>query len=153
MDNLLNLPAMVINQLLRERCNNACELCSKSDSQLTAYSVPPGNDHTVNEQVVLCSECMKQIVAKDYSNAQYWRFLEGSIWSETPSVQVLSYKILKELSSEDWDRDASENTSLDESLLAWAHAEEKMEAEKIIHKDCYGTILQTGDTVILKPQC
>jgi protein PhnA len=90
-----------------------------------------------------------QIESDNYSNVHHWRCLEGSIWSEVPAVQVLSYKILNKLNSEEWARDAMQSAYLDESLIEWANAEEQLKAERVIHKDSYGVVLEAGDTVIL----
>ncbi|MBC8051972.1 MAG: PhnA domain-containing protein [Sphingobacteriaceae bacterium] len=140
---------MAINLTLQNRCNQLCELCGKHDGNLNPYSVPPKGDDSPDNQVVLCVDCLEQINSANYSDTHHWRCLEGSIWSEVPSVQVLSYKILESLISEDWARDAREAVYLDESLVEWANAEDALEAEKVVHKDSYGVILESGDTVVL----
>ncbi|EOR93327.1 Alkylphosphonate utilization operon protein PhnA [Arcticibacter svalbardensis MN12-7] len=121
----------------------------KQDNNLYSYTVPPKKDELVENQVVLCTECFDQIKAGDYSNSHYWRCLEGSIWSEVPAVQVLSYKILKKLTSNEWAMDAVDAVFLEESLIEWANDEDTQVAEKVIHKDANGILLTTGDNVIL----
>jgi len=140
---------MAINTELKNRSNNACELCLKQDNQLHAYTIPPKSDALAANQAVLCTECFDQVKEQNYSNSHYWRFLEGSIWSEVPAVQVLSYKILSKITAESWASDAMESVYMDEENLAWAAAEDVLEEEKIVHKDSNGTVLQTGDTIIL----
>jgi len=140
---------MAINTQLQDRSNHLCELCGKQDETLYAYTVPPKTEELVENQVVLCKDCSNYITSGDYSNIHHWRCLEGSIWSEVPAVQVLSYKILSKLTSEEWAREAVEAAYLDESLISWANAEDDLEAEKVIHKDSYGVVLESGDTVIL----
>ncbi|WP_069658488.1 PhnA domain-containing protein [Arcticibacter eurypsychrophilus] len=140
---------MAINTQLQNRSNQTCELCMKQDNDLHAYTVPPKKDELVENQVVLCTECFDQIKAGDYSNSHHWRCLEGSIWSEVPAVQVLCYKILKKLTSDEWAMDAVDAVFLDESLIEWANAEDTQVAEKVIHKDANGVVLATGDHVIL----
>ena len=139
---------MAINTQLQNRSNQICELCGKQDLNLQAYTVPPKNE-SIENQVVLCTDCFEQITAGDFSNVHHWRCLEGSIWSEVPSVQVLSYKILNKLSSEGWASDTIESAYLDESLIEWANAEDALEADKVIHKDSFGAVLEAGDTVVL----
>ncbi len=138
---------MAINSQLQARSNNACELCGRQEDNLNAYTVPPKTD-SIENQVVLCSECLNQITISDFSRPAYWRFLEGSIWSEVPAVQVLSFKILSKL-PEDWAADTIDAAYLDESLIEWANAEDAMAAEKVIHKDSFGSVLESGDTVVL----
>ena len=140
---------MSLSQQLQSRSNQECELCDKTDSNLTPYTVPPKTDDTADNQVVLCEGCYIQIQQGDYSNTHHWHCLEGSIWSDVPAVQVLSYKVLNKLTSESWAIDAIESVYLDETLVMWANGEDALEAEKIIHKDSYGVILEPGDTVIL----
>jgi protein PhnA len=140
---------MTISQSLRERSNELCELCNKKHESLKAYTVPPKQDEIAENQVVLCPDCFEQITSNDYSNVHHWRCLEGSIWSEVPAVQVLSYKILSRLSSEEWAKDAMETVYLDEALINWANAEDTLLAEKVVHKDCDGVVLESGDTVVL----
>lgn len=140
---------MAINTQLQDRSNQTCELCGKQDEPLHAYTVPPKTEELVENQVVLCDDCFNQITAADYSDIHHWRCLEGSVWSEVPAVQVLSFKILSKLSSAEWARDAVEAAYLDESLIAWANAEDELAAGVVIHKDSYGTVLESGDTVIL----
>lgn len=140
---------MAINNQLEDRSANCCELCTNSQFPLSAYAVPPKSDDSIENQVVLCSTCSNKIESGDFTDTHYWRFLEGSIWSETPSVQVLSYKILGKLLQEEWAASARDAVYLDESLISWADAEETLEASKVIHKDSYGSVLESGDTVVL----
>lgn len=139
---------MAINTQLQNRSNQICELCGKQDDNLQAYTVPPKNE-SIENQVVLCTDCFNQISTGDFSNTHRWRCLEGSIWSEVPSVQVLSYKVLSKLTSEGWANNTLESAFLDESLIEWANAEDALEADKVIHKDSYGAVLEAGDTVVL----
>ncbi|MFY7965930.1 MAG: PhnA domain-containing protein [Chitinophagaceae bacterium] len=140
---------MSINTQLLTRSNNACELCSNSEDDFKQYAVPPKNDDSINNQVVLCNKCYSSIVSKDYSDTNHWRCLTGSIWSEVPAVQALSYKTLTKLKTNDWAMETLESVFLDESVIEWANAEDELEDAKIIHKDCYGLVLEAGDTVIL----
>ena len=140
---------MAINTQLQNRSNNVCELCSSADDNFYAYTVPPKKDDSIDNQVVLCSNCFNQIGANDYSNANHWRCLEGSIWSEFSAVQTLSYKILSKLKNENWAAEVLESVFLDDAVIEWANAEDDLEAAKVVHKDSYGVVLETGDTVIL----
>lgn len=140
---------MITNTQLQERSSNACEICGNAGDPLQLYAVPPKEKESIENLVVLCSACLKKIRLEDFSDPHYWRFLEGSIWSEVPAVKVLSYKILDKLSAEAWARDAMDGAYLEEPLLEWANAEAALEAEKVIHKDSYGVVLEAGDTVVL----
>ena len=140
---------MAINTPLQTRSNNACELCSSTDENLHTFAVPPKNNDSDNNMAVLCTNCLSKISAADYTDTNHWRCLTGSIWSEIPAIQALSFKILSKLKTEDWAMETLESVFLDESVLEWANAEDELEASKVVHKDSYGVILETGDTVIL----
>ncbi|MEY2829437.1 MAG: hypothetical protein RIQ33_1295 [Bacteroidota bacterium] len=143
------LRQMLNNTTLQARCNNSCELCSQNISEIIAYAVPPKNNDFVENEVALCENCVQQIRINNFSDTNYWRCLTGSIWSEVPSVQALSYKLLNKLNTEDWALEALESVQLDESVINWANAEADMEASKLVHKDAFGVVLQSGDTVVL----
>ena len=140
---------MSINIQLQTRSNNICELCSSTDENLTAYAVPPKTDESADNQVVLCNNCFNQISNSNFTDTNHWRCLTGSIWSEVPAVQALSYKILTKLNSEDWAAETLESVFLEEPVIDWANAEDNIAASKVIHKDSFGVVLETGDTVIL----
>lgn len=139
---------MGLNIELETRSNGVCELCGTADEKLQAYTVPPKKDEAPANQVVLCHNCYEAVGSGNFENTSHWRCLTGSIWSEVPAVQVLSYKILSKLPDE-WAKDALDTVDLDEDAMDWAGAEDALEAEKVVHKDAYGVILETGDTVIL----
>ena len=140
---------MSLNKELQERSNNSCELCSSQNEPLHAFAVPPKNNDSIDNEVVLCNDCYSQLSVSNYSNSNHWRCLTGSIWSEVPAVQALSYKILTKLSAETWASETLESVYLDETVIDWANAEDALEASKIVHKDANGVILESGDTVIL----
>ena len=140
---------MALNTQLQNRSNQVCEICSDKDDNLQAYAVPPKNDDSNDNVVVLCNKCLSQIKASDFSDTNHWRCLTGSIWSEVPAVQALSYKLLTKLKSEDWAAETLDSVFLDESVTEWANAEDELEAAKVVHKDSFGVILELGDNVIL----
>ena len=51
---------MSAEQVLRERANSKCELCS-SDTSLTVYEIPPAIDSEAENCVLVCEVCHKQI--------------------------------------------------------------------------------------------
>ncbi|MGB6268900.1 MAG: alkylphosphonate utilization protein, partial [Olleya sp.] len=59
--------------------------------------------------------------------------------------------ILQRLSDKGWPKDLLDMMYLDDEALAIARTtgEDKDESEKIIHRDCNGVILATGDHVVL----
>lgn len=133
---------------LQSRASHVCELCSHTE-KLSSYTISPKDGTSIDHQVLLCEICLESIENKDFSNLNHWRCLTGSIWSEVPAVQSLSYRILNQLSSQEWAQETMDSVFLDESIIDWALTEQRAEAEKIIHKDAYGNVLQSGDNVVL----
>ena len=136
---------MEINKL-KERANNKCEICENVDD-LKSYAVLGADKY--DEDVLLCEICRTAIESSDYSNSNHWRVLTGSIWSETPAVQALSYSILNKLKTENWAQECLESVFIDENIVIWALSEEREEESKLIHKDAFGNILLQGDNVVL----
>ncbi|HFB99332.1 MAG TPA: PhnA protein, partial [Phaeodactylibacter sp.] len=122
-----------------------CELCSATEG-LQTYEVSPkeGEDATV----YICATCIEQMENPDKVDANHWRCLNDSMWSEVPAVQVLAHRMLTRLSAEGWAQDLLDMLYLDDDTLAWAKDVEEIE-EKVIHKDSNGAILSAGDTVVL----
>jgi len=133
---------------LKERAGNTCELCGNTEN-LTDYTVSPKENDSIDHQVLVCSTCSDAIQSNDYSNSNHWRALTGSIWSEIPAVQAMSYRLLNHMKSQDWAQETLESVYLDESIIDWALAEERAAASVLIHKDAYGNVLQAGDNVVL----
>ena len=73
------------------------------------------------------------------------------MWSQVPAVQIMAWRMLARLRSEGWPQDLLDMLYLDDDTLAWAQAtgEGVDDADKIIHKDCNGAILNNGDTVVI----
>ncbi len=133
---------MSIDEKLLQRADGKCELCGSNEELLT-YKVEPRD-----EQVVLCKTCKEQIENSDKLEPNHFRCLSEAMWSEVPAVQVLSYRVLKFLESEDWARDLLEMLYLDDEILKWAKESEDRE-ESTPTKDSNGAVLKNGDSVII----
>ena len=134
---------MPINPKLKQRNQDLCELCHV-ESATHGYTVTPKNDDSINNQVAICNTCLAAIDDKDAGF--HWRCLEGSIWSQEPSVQALSYRILQNYKEEDWANNLIASVDLDEAVVQWA-----LSAFEVadVHKDAYGNLLENGDNVVL----
>lgn len=133
---------MAISAALRDRNEGLCELCNTNAATIE-YLVSPREASAENE-VALCETCFTAIGGE--GDAGHWRCLEGSIWSTTPSVQALSYRILTAHQKEEWAADVINSVSLDEEIIQWA-----LSAFEVAdtHKDAFGNTLENGDTVVL----
>lgn len=134
---------MAINTKLAERSGGTCELCSTLPAT-NEYTVSPRSNDSSNNQVALCDTCLAAIEKEDTS--EYWRCLEGSIWSAEPAVQALSYRLLYFCKENDWANDVIQSIELDESVIQWAVSVFEVAD---VHKDAFGNTLESGDTVTL----
>jgi protein PhnA len=129
---------------LVERCDGKCEMCN-SDNEIREYIVPPKTGDHIDEMVVLCATCMTQVEQPDAVDANHWRCLNESMWSTVPAVQVLSYRMLENLNSNEWASALLSTIYLDDETLEWA----QFNNSGTVHKDSNGQVLEKGDAVIL----
>ncbi|MBK9570010.1 MAG: PhnA domain-containing protein [Chitinophagaceae bacterium] len=136
-------------ELLAKRSGNQCELCGATGI-LKVYEVPPATGN-MEDAVLLCPRCLVQIEKKEELNSTHWQCLTTSMWNEVPAVHVMAWRMLNRLRNESWAAENLEMMYLDDERLAWAKASGDHESDGAVdlHKDCYGVVLQNGDTVIL----
>ena len=135
---------------LQERSGKQCELCAaKSDLQI--YEVPPISTGGVDGSLLACTTCIEQINNPETMDANHWRCLNDSMWSEFRAVKVVAWRMLHRLKKEGWPQDLLDMLYLDDEEVRFAEAtgEHLDESEKLIHKDVNGTVLQAGDNVVL----
>lgn len=137
---------MSIQQTLMSRSNQSCELCKSTDS-LEVYEVPPAEAHA-DKCILVCGTCQQQLAANVELDMNHWRCLNDSIWSPTPAVQIVSWRMLTRLSGEGWAQDLLDMMYLDDEMKKWAEAGLVVTNDEPT-LDCNGTQLQVGDTVIL----
>jgi len=141
---------MSILKELQARSESKCELCSATEN-LAIYEVEPKSKGTLNDSIFACATCTEQIENPDAVDANHWRCLNDSMWSEVAAVQVIAWRMLTRLKAEGWPQDLLDMLYLEEETLQWAQAtgEGVEESDKIIHRDVNGVILQAGDSVVL----
>ncbi len=141
---------MNITQALEERSGKQCELCTATQD-LEVYKVPPSSVGGLDDSVLACKICISQIENPDTTDANHWRCLNDSMWSEHEVVKVVVWRMLSRLKAEGWSQDLLDMMYLEDASLKWAQAtgEGEDESEKIIHRDVNGVVLQNGDSVVL----
>ncbi|REE80583.1 phosphonoacetate hydrolase [Lutibacter oceani] len=136
---------MSLSRELEKRSESKCELCGSTE-KLSGFEVAP-----LKESIAACEVCIDQIENEDNVDANHWRCLNDSMWSQVPAVQVMAWRMLTRLRAEGWPQDLLDMLYLDEETLEWAKAtgigEDK--SNEIIHRDVNGVILQAGDSVVL----
>ena len=142
---------MTTEAALISRSGAKCELCGAQDD-LAVYEIPPDSDSSADQSVLLCTTCRWQVENPEKMDANHWRCLNDSMWSQEPPVQVMAWRMLTRLSAEGWPQDLLDMLYLDDETLAWAQAsgEGQNEADTgAVHKDSNGAVLEAGDTVTL----
>lgn len=141
---------MSVETELKARSQQQCELCA-STANLSIYDVPPHPQQRTEDSILVCAKCLAQLEKKEPLESDHWKCLLDSMWSEVPAVQVVSWRMLNRLRGESWAVDAIDLLYFDEDMMAWAKStgDHENSSEVELHKDCNGTILQNGDTVVL----
>lgn len=141
---------MSLIEELQNRSGNQCELCGATHS-LSIYEVKPTSTGGVDGSLLACETCIDQIENPDHTDANHWRCLNDSMWSEFRAVKVVAWRMLQRLRNEGWPKDLLDMMYLEDDDLRFAQAtgEHLDDSEKVIHRDVNGTILQAGDSVVL----
>lgn len=139
---------MSIEAALLQRSGSQCEFCS-SPEDLSVFPVPPRDDSSADNCMVICKRCRDQVENLEQVDVNHWRCLSGSIWSEFPAVQVMSWRMLQQLQGESWAQDLLGQLYLDDETRQWAEAMQESQSSSIVTKDSNGTALSNGDSVTL----
>jgi protein PhnA len=131
---------------VQQRSNNQCELCSSTEN-LDVINI---GDGSAEQSLYVCETCRTQIANPETLDANHWRCLNDSMWSEIPAVQVMSYRLLQALGNQE----LLDMMYLEDDLKTWADSEKinaggADESGVVVHRDSNGTILAEGDTVTL----
>lgn len=142
---------MSVEKELQARSGSICELCGANHELASFEVVPAQNNGRVDDFIMVCGTCKSQLENLESVDANHWRCLNDSMWSEVPAVQVVAWRMLQRLRSEGWPQDLLDMLYLEDDTLNWAKATgegEDKEAEDF-HKDCNGVRLEHGDSVVL----
>ena len=141
---------MSLDREFQKRSEGKCEICS-SDEHLQVHTLAPHKDQDLNKSLTACKTCINQIENPDETDANHWRCLNDSMWSEHQAVQVVAWRMLSRLRKEGWPQDLLDMMYLEDEVLDFAKATGEGEAdpEKLIHRDVNGVILEAGDSVVL----
>jgi protein PhnA len=141
---------MKLEDMLTQRSSNKCELCG-SATALKLYEVQPQDGRSEDNCIMICAKCEAQVEKKEELDGNHWKILSETMWSEVPGVQVVAWRMLNRLRNESWAVDNLDMLYLDDEKLAWAKAKGDHESDGTVdlHKDAYGVVLHSGDTVVL----
>jgi len=116
---------------------NSCELCNSQEG-LRDYEVTPKSD-----TITICTTCASSI-DEPTNNVNHWHCLSESMWSEESAVQVMAYRILTALGSQD----QLDMMYLEPEVEEWAKQGIKDESVEPV-RDSNGTLLEEGDAVTI----
>lgn len=139
---------MSIDEALLQRAESKCELCGSTE-KLSAYDVPPITIASLDKSILVCDSCLDQIENPDNVDPNHWRCLNDSMWSPTPAVQVMAWRMLNRLKSEGWPNDLLEMLYIEDDVKKWALEDKSIRQTDEPTKDCNGADLNAGDNVTL----
>jgi len=129
-----------------EARSSVCELCGSSEG-LSALEVAP-SDGSAEQSIYVCSNCKTQIESGELDETHF-NCLNDSMWSETPAVAVMSYRLLSALGRQD----LVDMMYMEDDVKAWADAQSiggnSADDSGVVHKDSNGVTLVVGDTVVI----
>jgi len=104
-------------QLVR-RSKSTCELCGATGLKLNIYEVGKIEAEPDFERCIhICDNCKDTIERLDKASENDLRFLNNSIWSETPIVKATSINIINNLKGKySWIDDLLDMVYVDEEL-------------------------------------
>jgi len=143
---------MSLQEDLENRSGTKCELCTATNN-LSVYDVKPSitGGGGVDGSILACETCVTQIENPEEVDANHWRCLNDSMWSEFRAVKVVAWRMLHRLKKEGWPVDLLGMMYMEDEELRFAKetGDHLAESEKIIHRDVNGVILEAGDSVVL----
>lgn len=137
---------MSLERELSKRSGGKCELSGATEN-LKVYQILPTRKGGIDESILATATLIDQIENPETMDANAWRGLNDSMWSEHLPVQIVSWRMLSRLRNQE----LLEQMYLDEDDLEWAKAtgEGDDDENKLVHRDSNGVVLQTGDSVVL----
>ena len=115
-----------IGKDLARRAKSKCELTGAAGVPLRPYEVPPVGGEPDLERTLLLSEACHDVLEHPKRLAgRKWQGLAETVWSESPAVQVVAWRMLKRLAQkENWAREVVEEVFLDAEVEEWARSAE-----------------------------
>lgn len=140
---------MSLERELQQRSSSKCELCSSAE-KLLKYNVPDIKENGLKSTLYACNLCAEQMEDGDKIDANHWRCLNDSMWSEHDAVKIMAWRMLNRI-KDDWTQDLLGMIYIEEKILELAKASGDGEAieDKLIHSDVNGVVLNHGDSVVL----
>jgi protein PhnA len=106
---------------LVRRCSSHCELCDAQGVGLRIFEVPPVPvEPDLEHCIMICDSCREQIERPKRRDPNYWRCLNGSVWSTVPAVKVMALAMLAKIAEQErWAVELQEQVYLEADEQAW----------------------------------
>lgn len=106
---------------LVRRCAAHCELCGQGAVPLSIYEVPPiPKEPELKHCLMICLQCQGHLNQPKKMEANHWRCLSTTMWSEVIAAKVVAIVILQYLAKKhDWAQEYLEQAYLSEDEQAW----------------------------------
>ena len=140
---------MSLERELQQRSSSKCELCSSTE-KLSVYSLPDVKESGKKTALYACNVCTEQMNDAEKIDANHWRCLNDSMWSEHDAIKIMAWRMLNRI-KDDWPQDLLGMMYMEDEILELAKASGDGESDenKLIHRDINGVILEHGDSVVL----
>ncbi|EPR73351.1 Alkylphosphonate utilization operon protein PhnA [Winogradskyella psychrotolerans RS-3] len=140
---------MSLERELQQRSGSKCELCG-NEEKLSEYTISDIKENGLKTVLYACNVCTEQMNDADAIDANHWRCLNDSMWSEHDAVKIMAWRMLNRI-KDDWTQDLLGMMYMEEETLELAKASGDGEDDenKLIHRDVNGVILEHGDSVVL----
>lgn len=115
----------LLGKNLARRASSKCELCEAAGVSLKIYEVAPvPNEPDMDHCLMTCDTCREQL--NHFENkpklmqADHWRCLGKTVWSTEPAAQVMSVRILRQMSEQyPWAAEILEHVFLEPEIESW----------------------------------
>ncbi|MRI33119.1 phnA protein [Endozoicomonas sp. OPT23] len=110
---------------LTRRASSKCELCEASGVSLKIYEVAPvPAEPDIEHCLMTCDTCREQLTHFEkkpkHMQADHWRCLGKTVWGEVPAAQVMSVRILRQMSEKyPWAAEILEHVFLAPEIETW----------------------------------
>jgi len=100
---------------LARRARSHCETCDASGVKLNIFEVAPvPTTPDYDDCILICDTCSEQLNNPKRIDADHWRCLNKSMWSEVAIVQVTAIRMLRLLAEKhEWAADLDEMAYLE----------------------------------------
>ncbi len=106
---------------LARRAGSCCELCDASGVKLVTHEVAPvPAEPDFDHCLLVCEICAEQLANPKRIQADHWRCLGKTIWSQIPVVQVVAVRMIRQLAEKySWAQEMLEPLFLEPDVEHW----------------------------------